>query len=51
MLGVNVEWLGTKKGMESELIPQTGIPIHYISISGLMGRVHSQKYWRLLPLW
>lgn len=37
-LGVTVEWLGTKKGMEAELIPQTGIPIHYISISGLRGK-------------
>lgn len=37
-LGVSVEWLGTKKGMESELIPQTGIPIHYISIFGLRGK-------------
>lgn len=37
-LGVTVEWLGTKKGMESDLIPQTGIPIHYISISGLRGK-------------
>ena len=37
-LGVEVEWLGTEKGMESELIPQTGIPIHYISVSGLRGK-------------
>lgn len=37
-LGVAVEWLGSKKGMEAELIPQTGIPIHYISISGLRGK-------------
>ncbi|MDG2089587.1 MAG: undecaprenyldiphospho-muramoylpentapeptide beta-N-acetylglucosaminyltransferase [Gammaproteobacteria bacterium] len=37
-LGVEVEWLGTKKGMESELIPQTSIPIHYISVSGLRGK-------------
>ena len=37
-LGVTVEWLGTKKGMEAELIPQTEIPIHYISVSGLRGK-------------
>ena len=42
-LGVSVEWLGTKKGMESELIPQTGIPIHYISISGLRGKSSLSK--------
>lgn len=37
-LGVEVEWLGTKKGMESDLIPQSDIPIHYISVSGLRGK-------------
>jgi UDP-N-acetylglucosamine--N-acetylmuramyl-(pentapeptide) pyrophosphoryl-undecaprenol N-acetylglucosamine transferase len=41
--GIKVEWLGTKKGMESELIPQTGIPIHYISVSGLRGKSLLEK--------
>ncbi len=36
--GIEVEWLGTIKGMESELIPQTGIPIHYISVTGIRGK-------------
>ena len=37
-LGVDVEWLGTRKGMESRIIPETDIPIHYISVSGLRGK-------------
>lgn len=36
--GIKVEWLGTRKGMEARLIPPTGIPIHYISVSGLRGK-------------
>lgn len=36
--GVSVEWLGTRKGMEAEIIQQTDIPIHYITVSGLRGK-------------
>ncbi|MDC0598584.1 glycosyltransferase [Gammaproteobacteria bacterium] len=36
--GVQVEWLGTKKGMESQVIGNTKIPMHYISIGGLRGK-------------
>lgn len=36
--GVKVEWLGTRKGLEAQLIPETDIPIHYISVSGLRGK-------------
>ncbi len=37
-MGVLVEWLGTRKGMESRIVPETDIPIHYISVSGLRGK-------------
>lgn len=37
-MGVIVEWLGTRKGMEASIIPQAQIPIHYISVSGLRGK-------------
>lgn len=37
-LGFTVEWLGTRKGMEAQLIPGTGIPLHFISVSGLRGK-------------
>jgi len=31
--GVIVEWLGTKRGLESTLVPSAGIPLHYISVT------------------
>ena len=34
---VRVEWLGTPKGMENQLLADTGIPLHRISVSGLRG--------------
>lgn len=45
--GVEVHWLGTQKGMESTLVPNAQIPIHYISISGLRGK--SLKEMALAP--
>ena len=35
--GVRVEWLGTERGLESRLIPNEGIRLHKIGISGLRG--------------
>lgn len=35
---IPVYWLGTRRGLEARVIPPTGIPIHYISISGLRGK-------------
>lgn len=35
--GVVVEWLGTERGLESRLIPNAGIRLHRIGISGLRG--------------
>ena len=34
---IRVEWLGTPKGMENQLLADTGIPLHRISASGLRG--------------
>jgi len=31
-------WLGTRKGIESDLVPAHGIELHYLSIEGLRGR-------------
>lgn len=36
--GANVEWLGTKKGIESRLVPEKDINIHYIKVNGLRGK-------------
>ncbi len=36
--GVDVTWLGTRRGLEARLVPEAGFPIEYISIAGLRGR-------------
>jgi len=36
--GVEVRWLGTRRGLESQVVPNAGIPIDYISINGLRGK-------------
>jgi UDP-N-acetylglucosamine--N-acetylmuramyl-(pentapeptide) pyrophosphoryl-undecaprenol N-acetylglucosamine transferase len=35
---VPVTWLGSPNGLESTLVPPTGIPIEYVSIGGLRGK-------------
>ena len=34
----DVEWLGTKRGIESELVPAHGFRLHCIRVSGLRGK-------------
>lgn len=46
--GAEVSWLGTRAGIEAELVPQAGIDIDYISISGLRGK--GALGWLLAPL-
>jgi len=36
--GFEVQWLGTRLGIEARLIPAADIPIHYIAASGLRGK-------------
>lgn len=35
---IEVHWLGTQQGLESRLVKEAGIPLHFISISGLRGK-------------
>ncbi|MEK7989696.1 MAG: undecaprenyldiphospho-muramoylpentapeptide beta-N-acetylglucosaminyltransferase [Thiotrichaceae bacterium] len=35
---IHVEWLGTPNSMESRLVPEANIPIHFINIKGLRGK-------------
>lgn len=35
--GIDVHWMGTKKGIEARLVPQAQFPLHFISITGLRG--------------
>jgi len=46
--GVDVSWLGTRRGLESQLVPKAGFDIDYISISGLRGK--GVLGWLLAPL-
>lgn len=36
--GGKVEWLGTERGIESQLIPDAGIPLHCITVEGVRGK-------------
>ncbi len=36
--GVEVEWLGSLKGIENEIVPKAGIPLYRISVTGLRGK-------------
>jgi len=36
--GYSVHWLGTPRGIENELVPAAGLPLHLIPVSGLRGK-------------
>ncbi|MEH6564175.1 MAG: undecaprenyldiphospho-muramoylpentapeptide beta-N-acetylglucosaminyltransferase [Halopseudomonas sp.] len=36
--GYEVHWLGTRRGIEVDLVPNAGFPIHYVDIQGLRGK-------------
>lgn len=36
--GSQVEWLGTRAGLEARVIGNTSIPLHFISVAGLRGK-------------
>lgn len=49
--GMDVFWIGTKRGMEARLVPENGIPIEWIGIEGLRGKGARQILtapWKLL---
>ena len=35
--GVDVHWLGTRRGLESEVVPKNGINISFLNVAGLRG--------------
>lgn len=45
--GVPVLWLGTRRGLEARVVPQAGIPIAWLSVSGLRGK--GWLGWALAP--
>ncbi|MFF7705748.1 undecaprenyldiphospho-muramoylpentapeptide beta-N-acetylglucosaminyltransferase [Pseudomonas sp. NPDC007930] len=36
--GYTVHWLGTPRGIENDLVPRAGLPLHLINVSGLRGK-------------
>ncbi|MEX2961307.1 undecaprenyldiphospho-muramoylpentapeptide beta-N-acetylglucosaminyltransferase [Microbulbifer sp. TYP-18] len=36
--GARVEWLGTQGGIEAQLVPDAGIPLHTIAVEGVRGK-------------
>lgn len=36
--GFQIEWLGTKRGLEAEIVPKHGIPLHFVRVGGLRGK-------------
>lgn len=36
--GLHIEWLGTKRGLEAEIVPKAGFTLNTISIAGLRGK-------------
>jgi UDP-N-acetylglucosamine--N-acetylmuramyl-(pentapeptide) pyrophosphoryl-undecaprenol N-acetylglucosamine transferase len=46
--GVEVSWLGTRRGLEARVVPESGIPIHWINVGGLRGK--GRWAWALAPL-
>jgi UDP-N-acetylglucosamine--N-acetylmuramyl-(pentapeptide) pyrophosphoryl-undecaprenol N-acetylglucosamine transferase len=35
---IEVQWLGTEKGLEARLVPEAGFQLHFITIAGLRGK-------------
>jgi len=44
---VNIQWMGTKKGIEAKLVPTSGYPLNFISVQGLRG--NGLLGWLLAP--
>jgi len=36
--GYDIVWLGTQRGIEARLVPAAGIPVEWLSVSGLRGK-------------
>ncbi len=36
--GYSVHWLGTPRGIENQLVPEAGLPLHLINMTGLRGK-------------
>lgn len=41
--GETVHWIGSKHGLEGRLVPEKGIPMHYLAVRGLRGKHGLQR--------
>jgi len=48
--GWQVSWLGTHKGLESRIVPESGIEIDWLSISGIRGKGLASKVMAIFML-
>lgn len=48
--GYNVEWVGTKRGLESRVVPAAGILMHHLSVRGVRGKGLIDKFLAVLSL-
>ncbi len=48
--GWHVSWLGTHKGLESRVVPESGIEIDWLSISGIRGKGLASKLKAIIML-
>lgn len=46
--GVDVIWMGTRKGLEADIVPRAGFHMEWVSVSGLRGK--GVVSWLLAPL-
>lgn len=46
--GIDVVWIGTRRGLEARIVPAAGIPIEWIGVGGLRGK--SALNWLVSPL-
>lgn len=36
--GYDIDWVGTKAGLEAEIVPKNNIKLHYVTVTGLRGK-------------
>jgi UDP-N-acetylglucosamine--N-acetylmuramyl-(pentapeptide) pyrophosphoryl-undecaprenol N-acetylglucosamine transferase len=48
--GHQVEWVGTRRGLEHRVVPAAGIPLHYLAVRGVRGKNIQEKLLGLLFL-
>ncbi len=46
--GARVAWIGTRRGLEARVVPQAGIAMHWLTVSGLRGK--GLLAWLLAPI-